>query len=210
MNNPPPYDGLWPWPNEKEPISEKKDAPLLPSKPIAIKAVCTFHLTRAAYTDSTGVKLPVSIYKTKSVTLEFDSNTTLAQFFELSRATFAKVFHCRGCCAPRPAFVPSSTKGALHPAHKQAAWEELKANAARSTNTQPKKFITWTPAIWEAEVQGAIAGATASKGKTTPVFTLTSWFFQKKPRKLTREEARKVPLLARLACLAKGHHWRSG
>jgi len=78
------------------------------------------------------------------------------------------------------------------------------------TNTQPKKFITWTPAIWEAEVQGAIAGATASKGKTTPVFTLTSWFFQKKPRKLTREEARKVPLLARLACLAKGHHWRSG
>jgi hypothetical protein len=38
--------------------------------------------------------------------------------------------------------------------------------------------------------------------------SLTSWFFQKKPRKLKREEVRELPLLKRLACIAKGHFLR--
>jgi hypothetical protein len=206
MDDPPPYDG--PWPNEKQPITEKANAAaLLPphpslKKPIAIKAVCIFHLTQPAHTDSSGIKHASKIIKIKRVILEFDSNTTLAQFFELARATFQKLFHCCACCAPRKTLSYSST---VHPAYKQAAWEELKQNAAKLTNSRPKRFVTWTPATWEAEIQGAIASATNSKGKAVPFLELTSWFFQKKPRRLTPEEVRKVSFLARLACLAKGH-----
>jgi hypothetical protein len=208
MGHPPPHDG--PWQNEKQPIPEKADdAALLLPKPIAIKAVCTFHLTHPAYTDSKGVHHPVSIYKIKRATLAFDSTTTLSQFYELARATFHKLFHCPGCCAPRT-FVPpsSSSSAAIHPAHRQAAWEELKQHAAKMTHCRPKRIITWTPALWEAELQGAIAAAAASGGKITPVFKLPSWFFQTRPRKLTPEERRRVPLLARLRCLAKGHFLR--
>ena len=213
MDQPPPYDGLWPWPNEKEPISEKVDAALLPSKPIAIKAICIFHLAHAAHTDSSGVKHPVSISKTKRTVLEFTSHTTLDQFFELARATFLKLFHCRGCCAPRTSSIPSassSSNGTVHAANRQAAWEELKQDAARLTNSHAKRIITWTPEIWDAELQGAIALAADSKGKVTPVFKLTTWFFQRTPRKLKPEASRRVPLLTRLSCLAKGHHWRKG
>jgi hypothetical protein len=206
MDHPPPYNGSWP--NEKQPIPEKTDTALLLPKPIAIKAVCTFHLTLPAYKDSKGVSHPVSIYKIKRATLSFDSNTTLAQFFELARATFHKLFHCAGCCAPRT-FVPHSpTSTAVRPAHRQATWEELKQHAARMTHCRPKRIITWTPALWEAELQGAIAGSAASGGRVTPVFKLPSWFFQTIPRTLTPKEVRRVPLLARLRCLAKGRFLR--
>jgi hypothetical protein len=208
MDNPPPYDG--PWPNEKELILEKAEATLLskPTKPIPIKAVCVFHLTQPAHTDpQTGITHPIKIVKIKRATLTFDSNTTLAQFFELARATFAKLFHCSGCCAPRK--LPP-IKTTLHPAFKQAAWEGLKRDAERMTTTggRPKKFITWTLANWEAELQGAVASVAESKGGFVPELTLTSWFFQKQARKLTREEVREVPLLKRLACIAKGHFLR--
>ena len=209
MDHLPPYDG--PWPNEKQPLSEKTSSATLlpkPTKPIPIKAVCIFHLTEPAHTDpQTGIVHPIQIVKIKRATLTFDSNTTLAEFFELARATFGKLFHCPGCCAPRKV-VPIKTS--IHPAYKQVAWEELKQNAARLTTYggRPKQFITWTLATWEAELQGAIASAAADGGRQVPVVSLTSWFFQKKPRKLKKEEVREVPLLKRLACIAKGHFLR--
>jgi hypothetical protein len=107
MDNPPPYDG--PWPNEKELILEKAEAILLskPTKPIPIKAVCVFHLTQPAHTDpQTGITHPIKIVKIKRATLTFDSNTTLAQFFELARATFARLF---------PPSRPPSTRRSSRP-----------------------------------------------------------------------------------------------
>jgi hypothetical protein len=207
MDHPPPYDG--PWPNEKEPILEKAEAILLskPPKPIPIKAVCVFHITQPAHTDAHHIVHPIKIVKIKRTTISFDSNTTLAQFFELARATFAKLFHCSGCCAPRKTLPVQPT---IHPAYKQAAWEEMRRDAERLTTTggRPKKFITWSLANWEAELQSAVASAAKSKGRHVPELTLTSWFFQKQAKMLTKEEVKEVPLLKRLACIAKGHFLR--
>jgi hypothetical protein len=96
MGHPPLYDG--PWPNEKQPIREKADTALLLPKPLAIKAVCTFHLTHPAYTDSKGIHHPVSIYKIK--------RATLAQFYELARATFHKLFTAPAAARPAPSSLP--------------------------------------------------------------------------------------------------------
>jgi hypothetical protein len=57
-------------------------------------------------------------------------------------------------------------------------------------------------------LQGAVASAAESKGRFVPELTLTSWFFQKVPKKLSKKEVREAPLLKRLACIAKGHFLR--
>jgi len=56
-------------------------------------------------------------------------------------------------------------------------------------------------------MEAAIAAARYEDGDPVLTFKLALWFFHEKPLELSPEEARRVPLLTRLACLAKGHLW---